>query len=78
MKSGNKNFMQTIFEVSIQQAAGYLVNCHCHLSIPIIIEFSKLYCHHMKQKFCHLLFILGNVKESLSTTMHLFTSYLQK
>ena len=38
----NKNFMQTIFEVStcIQPAAGYLVNSH--LSIPIIIEFSKL------------------------------------
>jgi hypothetical protein len=29
----NKKFMQTIFEVSIQPAAGYLVNCHCHLSI---------------------------------------------
>ena len=55
----NKNFMQTIFEVSIQPATGYLVNCH--LSIPIHIKFLKLYCSHMKQKFCHLLFTLGNV-----------------
>jgi hypothetical protein len=39
--------------------AGYLVNCH--LSFPILIEFSKFYCNHMKQKFCHLLFTLGNV-----------------
>jgi hypothetical protein len=55
----NKNFMQTIFKLSIQQAAGYLVNCH--LSIPIHIKFSKLYCSHMKQKFRHLLFTLGNI-----------------
>ena len=28
MQSGNKNVMQTIFEVSIQPTAGYLVNYH--------------------------------------------------
>ena len=52
--------MQTIFELSIQPIAGYLVNCH--LSNP---EVSKLYCTHMKQKFCHLLFTLANVRSAL-------------
>jgi hypothetical protein len=67
--------MQTIFEVSIQPAAGYLVNCQsvtatC-LSIPI--EFSKLYCkYHMKQKFCHLLFTLGNVNYWVTYANYIF------
>ena len=60
MQSGNKNFMQTIFKVPIQPATGYLVNCHLTIQY-ILIEFLKLYCSHMKQKFCHLLFTFGNI-----------------
>ena len=59
MQSRNKHLMETIFEVSIQPTAGYLVNCHLSNH-----EVSKLYCNHMKQKFCHLLFTLANVKAS--------------
>ena len=52
--------MQTIFELSIQPIAGYLVNCHLSNH-----EVSKLYCTHMKQKFSHLLFTLANVRSAL-------------
>ena len=52
-------------------SAGNLVNCHCHLSIPILTEFSKLYCNHIKQKFCHLLFTLGNVNYWVTYTKYL-------
>ena len=60
MQSRNKDFMETIFEVSIQPTAGHLVNCHLSNH-----EVSKLYCNHMKQKFCHLLFTLANVRGAL-------------
>ena len=60
MQSRNKNFMQTIFEVSIQPTAGYLVKCQLSNH-----EVSKRYCNHMKQKFCHLLFTLANVRGAL-------------
>jgi hypothetical protein len=60
MRSRNKDFMETIFEVSIQPTAGYLVNCHLSNH-----EVSKLYCNHMKQKFCHLLFTLANFRGAL-------------
>ena len=45
MQSKNKNVMQTIFEVSIQPTAGYLVNYHLSNH-----EVSKLYCNHMTSK----------------------------
>jgi hypothetical protein len=38
MWSGNKIFMQTIFEVSIQPAAGYLVNCHVSIHTHQILK----------------------------------------
>jgi hypothetical protein len=60
MQSRNKNFMQTIFEVSIQPTADYLVNCHLSNH-----EVSKLYCNDMKKKFCHLLFALAIVRGAL-------------
>ena len=64
MQSGNKNFMQTIFKVSIQPAS-YLVNCYLSIQ-SILIKFSKLYCNHMKQKLCHLLFTLANVNAPIN------------
>jgi hypothetical protein len=48
--------MQTIFEVSIQQIAGYLVNRHLSNH-----EFAKLYCNQIEQRLCHLFFTLANV-----------------
>jgi biotin transporter BioY len=60
MQSRNKHLMETIFEVSIQPTAGYLVNYYLSNH-----EVSKLYCNHMKQKFCHLLFTLASVRGAL-------------
>jgi hypothetical protein len=57
MQSRNKNFMDTIFDVSIQPTAGYLVNCHLSNH-----EVSELYC---EAKVLSLVVYTANVRGAL-------------